>query len=87
MSNPPLLTLALLFRLLEKVRKHLLHSLVKTLGVLICIVGKCVAGRVSPDQILGLGVKRIDDEIADLVGFSCSRCVAESSKTPPPKPS
>jgi hypothetical protein len=87
MSNPPLLTLALLFRLLEKVREHLLHSLVKTLGVLICIVGKCVAGRVSPDQILGLGVKRIDDEIADLVGFSCSRCVAESSKTPPPKPS
>jgi hypothetical protein len=87
MSNPPLLTLALLFRLLEKVRKHLLHSLVKTLGVLICIVGKCVAGRVSPDQILGLGVKRIEDEIADLVGFSCSRCVAESSKTPPPKPS
>jgi hypothetical protein len=87
MSNPPLPTLALLFRLLGKVRKHLLHSLVKTLGVLICIVGKCVAGRVSPDQILGLGVKRIEDEIADLVGFSCSRCVAESSKTPPPKPS
>jgi hypothetical protein len=52
MSNPPLLNLALLFRLLGKVRKHLLHSLVKTLGVLICIVGKCVVGRVSPDQIL-----------------------------------
>jgi len=87
MSNPPLLTLALLFRLLGKVRKHLLHSLVKTLGVLICIVGKCVAGRVSPDQILGLGVKRIEDEIADLVGFSCSRCVAESPPKRPPKPS
>jgi hypothetical protein len=64
--------------------EHLLHSLVEILGVLTSIVGKCVAGRASPDQILGLGIEQIDDQRTDLVGFSCRRCVPESSPTPTP---
>jgi hypothetical protein len=62
--------------------EHLVHPLVEILGVLFGIVGKGVAGRASPNQILSLGVEQIDDQRTDPVGFSGRRCVSESSPTP-----
>src|SRR6267378_3745995 len=74
---------ALLFYLWGEMREHLLHSLVEIPGVLVSIVGKCVAGRASPDQGPGLGVEQIDDQGSDLVGFGCRRCVSEPSESSP----
>src|SRR6202158_2292720 len=68
--------------------EHLLCSLVEILRVLICVIGKCVARRASPEQILTLCIEQIDDERTDLVGLSCCCCVSESSKSSPtPTPS
>src|ERR1700722_7081981 len=63
--------------------EHLLYSLVEILRVLICIVGKWVRRRTSPELILSLGIQQIDDERTDLVGLSCCCCVSESSKSSP----
>src|ERR1700732_3336016 len=60
----------LLFRMRWKMFEHLLHTLIEIPAVLICIVGKCVAGRASPDSILALGGEQIDHQGADLVRFS-----------------
>ena len=47
--SPPSDIQALLFRLRRKMSKHLLRFLVEVFRVLVCIVGKGVAGRASPD--------------------------------------
>src|ERR1700688_3503934 len=73
---------ALLF-LRREVCEHLLHSLVEILGVLIRIVGKGIAGRTSPQQILVLGIEQIDDQRTHAVGFSRRGCISEPAKSSP----
>src|SRR5260370_22231436 len=67
----------LLFRIRREVFEHLLYSFAEVIDVLVRIVRNCVAGRASPDQILGLGVEQIDNQSTDFVGFSCCSRVSE----------
>jgi hypothetical protein len=65
------------------VLKHLLHSLVQVLDVLVGLVGKHVAGHAPPDQHFGLCIEEIDNQRANRVSFGCSRGFSKTPKTAP----
>ena len=53
--------------------EHLLHTLVETFDVLIGFVGKGVAGRSPPDELLIVGIEQIDNQGSDIVVLHCGR--------------
>ena len=56
-------------RLWWEVLKKLVNSAFQFLYVLVGLIGKRVGSGPSPNQILALGVEKIDDESTCLVGF------------------
>src|SRR3954453_783103 len=67
-----------------EVRKHLLHTFVEVLDVLVRFFGKCVARGAAPDQLLGSGIEEIDHQSANLVVLHRRRGIAQSAGPAPP---
>jgi hypothetical protein len=65
------------------VLKHLLHSFVQVLDVLVGLVGKHAAGHASPDQGFGLCIEEINNKRANFVSVECSRGFSKAPKTTP----
>ena len=63
--------------------KHLLHSPVQVLDVLVGLVEKHAAGHASPDQRFYLCIEEIDNKRANRVSFGCSCGFSKASKTTP----
>ena len=59
--------------------EYLLHALIEILDVLLGLVGKSIAGRSSPDQVLTVRVEKINNESADLVVLCRGSRLSESS--------
>src|SRR5258708_39997157 len=70
------------FCLGREVLEHLVHALVEVLNVLVGLVGKRVARRAAPDQLLALGVEQVDDQSADLIGIGRGRGVTKATPSP-----
>ena len=61
--------------------EHFVDALVEILDVLARVVGECVARGAPPDQLLGLGIKKIDNYGAHLVRLGRGGCLTETSAT------
>src|SRR5215472_7928635 len=83
-SDRVLLASAIFRGLRRKVTKHLLHSLVEFLDVLVRVVGEGVARRASPQELSGLCVEQVDDQCAYLISICGRGCLSEISKASPP---
>src|ERR1700722_19554748 len=61
--------------------EHFVHSLVQVLNVLVGVTGERVARGASPDQLLGLGIKQIDNHSANFVRLGRGCGLAKTSGT------
>src|SRR6266852_458558 len=74
----------LLRRAWREFLEHFVHALIQVLDVLVGVVGECVAGCASPEQLLGFAIEQIDDQRAYFICFCGGRCLSETSASSKP---
>src|SRR5712672_148329 len=80
----------LLWSAWRELLEHFVHALIQVLDVFVGVVGERVAFRSSPDQLLGLAIKEIDNHRANFVRVGRGRSLTKTSATeapPTPAPS
>ena len=75
----------LVLRAWREMVEHFLHVFIEIFYVFLRLVRKSVASCSSPNQALALGVEKINNKSADLIGLRCGSRISESS-TPESSP-